>query len=230
MLDTAEHDVFRTELVVSAQWTASLWRREPPDSLQSHADERGNVMSDGMEKSARRHVVGRKRDGRSVSDEAAKAELAACGKPGASVSRLARECGDNANQLSHWARERSQRLQRSSTPPAASAAFAAVQTEAALSTMDDAGGECGRGGDRAVEPAGPSARAASRTRTGSTLAASAPYFQHKMPCDPSRLVRRRQHIGGDGCEWLLEHSIKAALSVGVMKSPSLNTVIVDTAA
>ncbi len=70
-------------------------------------------MSDDMEELARRLVVGRKSDGRSVYDEAAKAELvAACGRPGASVSRLARECGVNANQLSRWVREHSQRRQR----------------------------------------------------------------------------------------------------------------------
>jgi transposase len=90
-------------------------------------------MSDGMEELARRLVVGRKRDGRSVYDEAAKAELvAACGKPGASVSRLARECGVNANQLSRWVREHSQRRQRAvAVSPAASQAFVAVPIEAA---------------------------------------------------------------------------------------------------
>jgi transposase len=75
-------------------------------------------MSDGMEELARRLVVGRKRDGRSAYDEAAKAELvAACGKPGASVSRLARECGVNANQLSRWVREHSRRCQRAVAVP-----------------------------------------------------------------------------------------------------------------
>lgn len=90
-------------------------------------------MSDSMEELARRLVVGHKRDGRSVYDEVAKAELvAACGKPGASVSRLARECGINANQLSRWVREHSQRLQRSLTvPPATSPAFVEVPIEAA---------------------------------------------------------------------------------------------------
>ena len=39
-------------------------------------------------------------------DAAAKAELVAlCRQPGASVSRLARECGINANQVSRWLRE-----------------------------------------------------------------------------------------------------------------------------
>ncbi len=93
-------------------------------------------MSDAMEELAQRLVVGHKRDGRGVYDEAAKAELvAACGKPGASVSRLARECGVNANQLSRWVREHSQRLQRSLTvPQAASPAFVAVPLEAAAPT------------------------------------------------------------------------------------------------
>ncbi|MBA3624311.1 MAG: transposase, partial [Methylibium sp.] len=70
-------------------------------------------MSDELEDLTRRLVVGRKSDGRGVYDEAAKAELvAACGRPGASVSRLARECGINANQLSRWVREHSERRQR----------------------------------------------------------------------------------------------------------------------
>ncbi|MDE2567002.1 MAG: IS5 family transposase [Burkholderiales bacterium] len=54
------------------------------------------------------------------------------------------------------------------------------------------------------------------------------YFQHELPCDPSSLVRWRQRIGEEGCEWLLEHSIKAALSAGVVKRQILATVIVDT--
>ena len=90
-------------------------------------------MSDGMEELARRLVVGHKSDGRSVYDEQAKAELvAACGRPGASVSRLARECGINANQLSRWVREHSQRRQRAvAVSPAPPAAFVAVPIEAA---------------------------------------------------------------------------------------------------
>jgi IS5 family transposase len=54
------------------------------------------------------------------------------------------------------------------------------------------------------------------------------YFRHELPCDPSSLVRWRQRIGEEGCEWLLEHSIKAAMSAGVMRRQSLGTVIVDT--
>ena len=88
-------------------------------------------MSDGMEELAGRLVVGRKRDGRSVYDEAAKGELvAACGRPGASVSRLARECGINANQLSRWVREHSERRQRAvAVSPASRDAFVAVPIE-----------------------------------------------------------------------------------------------------
>jgi transposase, IS5 family len=54
------------------------------------------------------------------------------------------------------------------------------------------------------------------------------YFQHELPCDSSSLVRWRQRIGEEGCEWLLEHSIKAALAAGVIKRSSLATVILDT--
>lgn len=83
-------------------------------------------MSDGMEELARRLVIGHKRDGRSVYDQAAKAELVAeCAKPGASVSRVARQAGVNANQLSRWIREQGQGGRRRAvnrdvvaTPPA----------------------------------------------------------------------------------------------------------------
>ena len=55
---------------------------------------------------ARRLVVGRKRDGRSVYDAQAKRELIlACRAPGVSMAKSARECGINANQLSAWVRQ-----------------------------------------------------------------------------------------------------------------------------
>ena len=54
------------------------------------------------------------------------------------------------------------------------------------------------------------------------------YFRHEVPCVPSSLVRWRQRQGEKGCEWLLEHSIKAAMSAGVLKRQSLATVIMDT--
>jgi transposase len=66
-------------------------------------------MSNGLEDLKRRLVVGHKSDGRSVYDESAKAELVTlCMQPGASVSRLAPECGVNANQIGRWLRERGQ--------------------------------------------------------------------------------------------------------------------------
>lgn len=93
-------------------------------------------MSDELEDLTRRLVVGRKSDGRGVYDEAAKAELvAACGRPGASVSRLARECGINANQLSRWVREHSERRQRFASPGPAPEAFVAMPVTAATPTM-----------------------------------------------------------------------------------------------
>jgi transposase len=62
---------------------------------------------DDLQDLRRRLVVGHKADGRSQYDEQAKAELVAlCMQPGASVSRLARECGVNANQVCRWLRER----------------------------------------------------------------------------------------------------------------------------
>ena len=91
-------------------------------------------MTDEVAELARRLVVGRKSDGRSVYDEVAKAELvSACGRPGVSVSRVARECGINANQLGRWIREHSQRRQGAvavSSPPGQ--AFVAVPIEASV--------------------------------------------------------------------------------------------------
>lgn len=54
------------------------------------------------------------------------------------------------------------------------------------------------------------------------------YFRHELPCDPSSLVRWRQRIGEEGCEWLLAHSIEAARRAGVIKRRSLDEVVLDT--
>jgi len=93
-------------------------------------------MSDAMQELARRLVIGHKSAGRAVYDEAVKAELVvACGRPGASVSRLARECGVNANQVSRWVREHSQRGQRAvAVSPAARTTFVAVPVPSGDST------------------------------------------------------------------------------------------------
>lgn len=87
-------------------------------------------MTDEMAELKRRLVVGRKSDGRSRYDEQAKSELVAlCLRPGAWVSRLAREFGINANQVTRWLREhghggRSRTAVARSTP--APSAFVAV--------------------------------------------------------------------------------------------------------
>lgn len=87
-------------------------------------------MTDDLQGLKRRLVVGHKSDGRSVYDEAAKSELVAlCLQPGASVSRLAREVGVNANQVGRWLREhghggRPRKAVASASP--APAAFMAV--------------------------------------------------------------------------------------------------------
>ena len=89
-------------------------------------------MTDDMEDLKRRLVVGHKSDGRSVYDEAAKSELVAlCRQPGASVSRLARECGVNANQVSRWLREHGYagRVRKTVSVVPAPAAFVAVAVQ-----------------------------------------------------------------------------------------------------
>ena len=86
-------------------------------------------MSEDLEDLKRRLVVGHKSDGRSVYDASAKAELVArCMQPGASVSRLARECGVNANQVGRWLRENGQGRRRVAVAGAApkSASFVAL--------------------------------------------------------------------------------------------------------
>lgn len=71
-------------------------------------------MASDLEDLKRRIVVGHKRGGRCIYDEAAKSELVEmCRQPGASVSRLARECGINANQVSRWLREHAHKHKRS---------------------------------------------------------------------------------------------------------------------
>ena len=67
----------------------------------------GHVTSEGIEELARRLVVGHKRDGRSIYDPQAKAELIEiCRRGEVSMAKLARECGVNANQLNSWVRQR----------------------------------------------------------------------------------------------------------------------------
>ena len=102
-------------------------------------------MSDDLEDLKRRLVVGHKSDGCSVYDESAKAELVAlCMQPGASVSRLARECGVNANQVGRWLREHGQGRRRmavaSAVPTAAPFVAVPVLPAPATPVVQDVGG------------------------------------------------------------------------------------------
>jgi transposase len=93
-----------------------------------------------LEDLKRRLVVGHKRDGRSVYDEAAKAELVAlCLKPDVSVARLARDCGVNANQVSRWLREHGQGGRRAVAASRAPAPAAFVSVPVVRSTLTPAG-------------------------------------------------------------------------------------------
>jgi transposase len=99
-------------------------------------------MTDDLEDLKRRLVVGHKRDGRSLYDETAKSELLAlCMRPGASVSRLARECGINANQVARWLREHGQVRERKvvaiASPPPAFVAVSVQPTAANAASPDE---------------------------------------------------------------------------------------------
>ncbi len=54
------------------------------------------------------------------------------------------------------------------------------------------------------------------------------YFRHELPCDPLSLVRWRQRIGEEGCEWLLARTIEVAKAAGVIKRRSMAHMVLDT--
>ena len=54
------------------------------------------------------------------------------------------------------------------------------------------------------------------------------FFQHKLPCHPTSLIKWRQRIGEAGCEWLLGATIQAALAMKVITPTRLKRVVVDT--
>ena len=63
-------------------------------------------MTEELDAIAKRLVVRLKRDGRSVYDPHAKAELLSLARrPGVSLAKIARACGMNANVLSNWIRQ-----------------------------------------------------------------------------------------------------------------------------
>lgn len=93
-------------------------------------------MSDWISELGSRLVVGHKRDGRCVYNAQAKQELVlACRESGVSISKVARECGINANQLSAWIRRHERELAKAVTPVASALqmtqpAFVSVAIEA----------------------------------------------------------------------------------------------------
>jgi transposase len=93
-------------------------------------------MSEGIEELARRLVIGHKRDGRSIYDAQAKAELIEiCRRGEVSMAKLARDCGVNANQLNSWVRQHERALNARASAStgevveAPAAAFVPVQIE-----------------------------------------------------------------------------------------------------
>jgi transposase len=86
---------------------------------------------------AQRLVIGHKRDGRSIYDAKAKHELIlACREPGASMAKVARACGVNANQLASWVRQYERSVTQSAPPggevvEAQASDFVPVRIEAA---------------------------------------------------------------------------------------------------
>ena len=94
-------------------------------------------MSEGIEGLAQRLVIGHKRDGRSIYDPQAKAELIEiCRRGEISMAKVARACGVNANQLNSWVRQRERAAPARASAPTGevvevpAAAFVPVQIEA----------------------------------------------------------------------------------------------------
>lgn len=52
------------------------------------------------------------------------------------------------------------------------------------------------------------------------------YFQHDFPLHPTTLVKWRGKIGEEGCQWLLTQTLQAGKKLGVLKTTSLNKVVV----
>ncbi len=53
-------------------------------------------------------------------------------------------------------------------------------------------------------------------------------FQHKLPCDPTSLVRWRQRVGADGIEQLLKETLPAAKRQQALTDKEMPSVNVDT--
>jgi IS5 family transposase len=53
-------------------------------------------------------------------------------------------------------------------------------------------------------------------------------FQHKLPCDPTTLVKWRQRVGAEGIESLLKETLDTARHQEVLKQQEIERVTVDT--
>jgi IS5 family transposase len=54
------------------------------------------------------------------------------------------------------------------------------------------------------------------------------YFQHRLPCDPTSLVKWRQRVGAEGIEQLLKETLEAAKRQQALKASDIESVNVDT--
>jgi transposase, IS5 family len=54
------------------------------------------------------------------------------------------------------------------------------------------------------------------------------YFQHRLPCHPTSLVKWRNRVGAEGVEKLLKQVIKTALAVEALSADEVKQVNVDT--
>jgi IS5 family transposase len=54
------------------------------------------------------------------------------------------------------------------------------------------------------------------------------YFQHKLPCHPTSLVRWRRHIGVKGAEAMVKETLDAAMESKALKESDVEHVNIDT--
>jgi transposase, IS5 family len=54
------------------------------------------------------------------------------------------------------------------------------------------------------------------------------YFQHKLPCDPTSLVKWRKRVGAEGISQLLKETLDAAKRQQALKTQEIESVNVDT--
>lgn len=54
------------------------------------------------------------------------------------------------------------------------------------------------------------------------------YFQHRLPCDPTSLVKWRQRVGADGIEQMLKETLNAAKRQRALTNKEMQSINVDT--